>query len=64
MFNHILIHLYRADMWYLDAGGIDGEFWLVDDFGCVVVKMIKHFLFIYAYICRLVAKFPEGHIYT
>lgn len=51
-------------MWYLDAGGIDGEFWLVDDFGCVVVKMIKHFLFIYAYICRLVAKLPEGHIYT
>lgn len=40
-------------MWCLDAWGIDGAFWLVDDSICVLVKMIKHFLFIYAYTCRL-----------
>lgn len=41
-------------MWCLDARGIDGAFWLVDDSICVLVKMIKHLLFIYAYTCRLV----------
>lgn len=46
--------LYRMEYVVFGAWGIDREFWLVDVSVCILVKMVRVFFFLYAYICRLV----------
>lgn len=46
--------LYRMEYVVFGVWGIDREFWLVDVFVCILVKMVRVYFFLYVYICRLV----------